>query len=239
MWKYGKHNLNVLGNITEDVSFTSILEQTTHFMLAWYGQSNCSSFTAAPQKVWGLKVGRSKASAPKLCSLPPTSEVFKENVARAPLQVAVWLHALNPNPPVLKPTDFGWSKEEGSSRTKSYHCPCWPRWICWNWSYVHVRVTCHAKHNDPAVRDPTCHVQCSALAKVDPTVKMKRLWKFAVWKKTDLFMYVDDISTHEHWIWVNLLHLIVCIVWECFLRLYVPLHNQWSIKTLAVTNITC
>ena len=62
MLKSGKHNLNVLGNITEDVSFTSILEQTTHFMIAYYGQSNCLSFTEAPRQVWELKVGRSKAN---------------------------------------------------------------------------------------------------------------------------------------------------------------------------------
>ena len=77
MLKSGKHNLNVFGNIAEDVSVTGILEQATHFMRACYGQSNCSSFTEARQKVWALKVCRSKASAPKLCSLPPTSEAFK------------------------------------------------------------------------------------------------------------------------------------------------------------------
>ena len=65
--------------------------------------------------MWFSKVNRSKASAPKLCSLPPTSEAFEQNVARTHLQVASWLHALDPNPPVLDPTSYGWSQEEGST----------------------------------------------------------------------------------------------------------------------------
>ena len=76
-------------------------------MLACYGQQRC-------QQMWFSKVSRSKASAPKLCSLPPTSEAFEQNVATAHLQVAIWLHALDPNPPVLDPTSYGWSQEEGS-----------------------------------------------------------------------------------------------------------------------------
>ncbi|KAG1683695.1 hypothetical protein GQR58_009834 [Nymphon striatum] len=54
-------------------------------------------------------------TAPKLCALPPTTEAFKENVARVHLQVAIWLHALDQDPPSLEPNEHGWSQEEGSN----------------------------------------------------------------------------------------------------------------------------
>ena len=66
------------------------------------------------QKIWANKVGLNVAGAPKLASLPPTNETFNENVARTHLQVAVWKIALQPDPPAIDPTAFGWSLEEGS-----------------------------------------------------------------------------------------------------------------------------
>ncbi|KAG1660059.1 Down syndrome cell adhesion molecule-like protein Dscam2 [Nymphon striatum] len=54
-------------------------------------------------------------TAPKLCALPPTTEAFKENVARVHLQVAIWLHALDQDPPSLELNEHGWSQEEGSN----------------------------------------------------------------------------------------------------------------------------
>ncbi|KAG1656584.1 hypothetical protein GQR58_023837 [Nymphon striatum] len=81
-----EHKLNYLGNT--DVDLTDVVEQATHFMIACYGQSGSSSFTEARTKLWSCKFGRSKVTAPKLCALPPTTEAFKENVARAHLQVA-------------------------------------------------------------------------------------------------------------------------------------------------------
>ena len=45
--------------------------------------------TEARQKMWAKKVSQSVASAPKLSSLPPTTESFAQNAARAHLQVAV------------------------------------------------------------------------------------------------------------------------------------------------------
>ena len=66
-------------------------------------------------RMWFSILSRSKATTLKLCSLPPTSEAFEQNVARAHLQVAIWLHALDPNPPVSDPTSYGQSQEEGST----------------------------------------------------------------------------------------------------------------------------
>ena len=43
------------------------------------------------------------------------NETLNENVARAHLQVAVWGNALQPEPPAIDPTAFGWSLEEAST----------------------------------------------------------------------------------------------------------------------------
>ena len=56
------------------------------------------TMTEARQKMWAKEVSRSIVSAPKLLSLPPTTELA-ENIARAYLQVAVWRNAFEPNPP--------------------------------------------------------------------------------------------------------------------------------------------
>ena len=109
------YRLDLLGNTGDQVQLSNIVEQATQFMLACYGQSSCKSMTEARKKLWSSKVGRSNASAPKLCSLPPTTEAFAENVARAHLQLAIWKSALEPTPPVLDPTAHGWSLKEGST----------------------------------------------------------------------------------------------------------------------------
>ena len=114
--KSGKHELNMLGNIGNNIeSFSGVLDQAASFMLACYSQSKCASLTEARQKAWTEKVGRKKASAPAIASLPPTDESFKQNVLRAHLQVATWLHALDMHPPTLQPTNYGWRKDENSN----------------------------------------------------------------------------------------------------------------------------
>ena len=45
-------------------------------------------------------------AAPKLKSLPPTSEAFEQNVRRAHFQVSVWKAALEKYLPELAPTNF-------------------------------------------------------------------------------------------------------------------------------------
>lgn len=109
-----KHRLDLLGNTDDQVQVSNRVEQATKFMLACYGQSTCQTMTDARKKVWSSKVGRSNASAPKLCSLPPTTEAFVENVARAHLQLIVWRNALEPSSPDLEPTEHGWSRIAGS-----------------------------------------------------------------------------------------------------------------------------
>ena len=55
-----------------------------------------------------LKTGKSGASSVKLCSIPPTTESFTENVHRCHLQVAIWKASLLESPPEMDATKYGW-----------------------------------------------------------------------------------------------------------------------------------
>lgn len=112
LWS-GKYTLNHLGD--RDAYLENVIDQATKFVLACYGQSTSSSLTVARQKLWAQKVGRNKAAAPRLCSLPPTTESFKHNVLRAHLKMTIWTQALDVNPPDLEPTSYGWSKDKCST----------------------------------------------------------------------------------------------------------------------------
>ena len=65
--------------------------------------------------VWKQKMCRGVLDPPKLCSLPPTSAAFMENVLRAHLQVAIWYSATLGDPPSLNPLDYGWSQKHPAS----------------------------------------------------------------------------------------------------------------------------
>ena len=93
-----------------DKSIDDVLPECTSFILACYNQKGCTTMTEARHNIWKSKVSRSTASAPKLQTLPPTNEAFRENVARAHLQVILWKNAMTPQPPDLNPTEFGWEK---------------------------------------------------------------------------------------------------------------------------------
>ena len=45
-------------------------------------------------------------------SLPPTQEAFREHVLRAHHQAATWNAALAPDPPIMDPVEYGWTKDE-------------------------------------------------------------------------------------------------------------------------------
>ena len=66
--RHGQRSLNLLGN-TGRPPFSEVVDQATHFMLAFYGQQRCHSMAEARQQMCFSKVSRSMASAPKLCSI--------------------------------------------------------------------------------------------------------------------------------------------------------------------------
>ena len=102
------YRLNLLGDLTAD--FQKVEHQSMEFMAACYGIQKCSSMTECRQKLWAQRTGKS-SSVPKLCSLPPTTEAFHENVLRAHLQVATWYASLLGEPPAQDPVQFGWEAD--------------------------------------------------------------------------------------------------------------------------------
>ena len=90
----GKYSLSLLGDVMED-----IIKQVTAFMCRCYNVEGAATMTEARIKAWTTKTGRKTATkVPKLCSLPPTSKVFEENVKIAHFQCAIWRRALQEPP---------------------------------------------------------------------------------------------------------------------------------------------
>lgn len=104
------YKLDQLGQPTADID--KVLQQATEFMGACYGiTSGGSSMTDIRQLLWAQKIGKS-TTAPKLCSLPPTTEAFEQNVRRAHYQVCEWYNALAGESPPLDTAEYGWEKDE-------------------------------------------------------------------------------------------------------------------------------
>ena len=106
------HKLDLLGYVT--ASINKLTEQATSFMASCYGIKTCSSMTHCRQLVWAQKTGKS-SSAPKLCSLPQTTEAFQENVLRAHLQVTQWRAALTGLAPVINSVQYGWEADHANT----------------------------------------------------------------------------------------------------------------------------
>ena len=117
----GQHSLSLLG-IT-DAPLESVIAQATGFITACYGQNACKSMSETRWKAWASKTGRATSTPPKLCSLPPTSEGFAENVNRAHHQATVWRSLENNNPPELKPELYGWTKDTALKTLKPTSLP--------------------------------------------------------------------------------------------------------------------
>ena len=89
------------------------MKQATSIIGACYGQPNATSMTEAGVNVWSSRIGRPGATrAPKLASLPPTTEAFTENMKRANLQTWIWKNALQSHPSSLDCTLYGYRKEK-------------------------------------------------------------------------------------------------------------------------------
>ena len=106
----GKYSLSLLGDVNANME--DIIKQATAFMCRCYNVEGAATMTEARIKAWTTKTGRKTATnVPKLCSLPPTSDLFEENVKRAHFQCAIWRRALQ-EPPNVDPTKYGWFKDE-------------------------------------------------------------------------------------------------------------------------------
>lgn len=103
--------LSDIGNVQADMK--SVEAQATSFICAAYGKAteSCKSMTECRVKMWHSKTGKSGASSVKLCSIPPTSDAFIENVHRCHLQVAIWKAALLESPPEMDSEKYGWERD--------------------------------------------------------------------------------------------------------------------------------
>ena len=98
-----------------DTPLPEIIQQATVFIGACYNNKvNENTMSDVRYKVWAAKFGRSASSAPKIQSLPPTSEAFGENVKRAHLQTCIWKAAQTFDPPTVDPTIYGYSRHDPS-----------------------------------------------------------------------------------------------------------------------------
>ena len=95
--------------------FSDCVREGTEFLLYCYGQTKDETLTDARKRIWKNRIANSNNTAPKLESLPPTDPAFKENLKCAYLQVAIWRHALNVNPPDVVIEEYGWFKDPSSS----------------------------------------------------------------------------------------------------------------------------
>ena len=87
-------------------SMDAIVQQATSLISACYGYTNCSTMSETRLKVWLSKMGRG-TSTPKLCTLPPTTEAFRENVLRAHHRALIWMSLHEQNFPKLDTTGYG------------------------------------------------------------------------------------------------------------------------------------
>ena len=107
---------HMIGDIQLPVaSYQKMIEQATQFVLACYQISDKKTMTEARVHAWKSKMRKNTLEVPKLCSLPPTSEAFGQNVLRAYHQTELWLNSLKSDPPSINPTDHGWTRIDGST----------------------------------------------------------------------------------------------------------------------------
>jgi len=125
--------LNSLGVV--DVLWDVVVKETTEFMVTAYGGSGVA-MSECGQWLWVQKTARSMG-APKLCSLPPTTEAFVENMKRAYFQVVQWYAALDSDSPPLEPRDYGW-EADGINKSLS----AVPAGVLLAPDYVHRLIRC-------------------------------------------------------------------------------------------------
>ena len=141
--KTQKSPLSSLGD--PNANMEDVFKQSSNYITACFsvtGEQITTSFVR--QKVWSSQIGRAPFCAPKLCSLPLTSEYFAENVKRAHLQACVWKQATELDLPELNPVDYGWEKNEAAKSLNPVMLPKISNfldWKCYNYSSVLVEVS--------------------------------------------------------------------------------------------------
>ena len=128
-------------------------KEATQFMVSCYGKKGAQSLTECRQQMWAQKTAKIGAGAPKLATLPPTTEAFHQNVLRAHLTVANWLRALEKDPSDLNPVDYGWHRDDvnkmllpctvGDEIMKLMQCGCKAATPCKVAAVYANQIVCH------------------------------------------------------------------------------------------------
>ena len=107
-------SLKLLG--MEDVNMDEVVAEAASFISKCYGSKYDGDMSEMRFAVWSTKMSNKKiSSAPKLKSLPPTSDAFAQHVYRAHYQTMIWKSALSSSPPAqADPVQYGWTKKDSN-----------------------------------------------------------------------------------------------------------------------------
>ena len=97
-----------------DVNMDEVVAEATLFMSRCYGSKYDGDMSEIRYAVWSAKMSNTKITiAPKLKSLPPTSDSFTQHVFRAHYQTMIWKSALSSGPPsAANPLRYGWTETD-------------------------------------------------------------------------------------------------------------------------------
>ena len=164
------------------------LQGSTHF------DTSKQSLSIIHQAQWLINLVRGRwivsrwqtlASPPKLESLPPTNDSFRENVAHKYLQVTRWWNAFVTHPIPLDATKYGWSKDEDSGCLTSKFAPFnslqAPDEMLFkaHQGLLRTAVSTYVHHIDLAVKTAAWYAPCLAHAKGVILAIMTTLFKYS------------------------------------------------------------
>ncbi|KAG0719741.1 hypothetical protein GWK47_049887 [Chionoecetes opilio] len=133
-------------------------------MTACYGQNNSDTMSNARLSAWAAKNRQRVYITPKLCSLPPTSEAFEENVKSAHHQASIWRAVKDADPPELDVEKYGWKKDETKQITCTYDSPGYSQpctRCCLRLIKCGCEVTPYRSSRCGFAGVPICRAQCS------------------------------------------------------------------------------
>ena len=105
-----------------NATLSEISEEAVKFIGLCYGISEGSTMSDKRYLMW-IKKMRRKVIAPKLRSLPPTSEAFELHLLRAQYQCLLWKSCMNSDPPNIDPCNFGWKRDSISKSLQPIMLP--------------------------------------------------------------------------------------------------------------------
>lgn len=107
------NSLSQLGCLNAQLA--DVIDQSTQFIGACYGNRiKEKTMSDIRYRIWATKFGNGTTTAPKIQTLPPSTEAFVENVKRAHLQTCIWRAATSFDPPPIDPREYGYVRDEPS-----------------------------------------------------------------------------------------------------------------------------